>query len=318
MIMHPCFHLYYSPVDTGVDVPARARRDPSLAGGLVRTARPKQWVKNVLVLAAPGAAGVLDQGEPFARTLVAFACLCLAASGTYFLNDAADVEVDRAHPTKRARPIAAGIVPVGVARVAGVALVLGGIGLGFAVRWELALTVACYVAVTTLYTSVLKHVAVLDIVAIASGFVLRAVAGAAATDVPISDWFFIVASFGSLFMVTGKRTGEATELGDGGSGIRATLGEYTTSYLAYLRSVSSGVVLVAYCLWAFEKSAETDASIPWFQLTIPLFAIAILRYALLVEGGKGSAPEELVLEDRTLLAVGAAWSVVFALGIYAS
>jgi decaprenyl-phosphate phosphoribosyltransferase len=299
-----------------LDIPLPAGGGRSLVRGLVVTARPKQWIKNVLVFAAPGAAGVLDDPADLARAATAFVCMCLAASGTYFLNDASDAAADRAHPTKRNRPVADGSLPVGSARIAGMALVAAGVGLGFAVRWQLAVVVAGYVAVTTGYTLVLKHIAVLDIVAVAAGFVLRSVAGAAATDVPISDWFFIVASFGSLFMVTGKRTAEAGELGDAASGIRTTLGEYSTAYLAYLRSVSSGVVLVAYCLWAFEKAAIADASIPWFELTIPPFAVAILRYALLVESGKGAAPEDLVLQDRTLLIVGVVWAVLFALGIY--
>jgi decaprenyl-phosphate phosphoribosyltransferase len=310
------YALPVARADLRTDIPAE--RTPSLARALAQTARPKQWLKNVLVLAAPGAAGVLDEGAQLGRALLALACLCLAASGTYFLNDAADVEADRRHPTKRFRPVASGTVPVATARATGALLVAAAVGLGFAVRWQLAVTVAGYVALTTVYTFVFKHIAVLDIVAVAAGFVLRAVAGAAATDVPISDWFFIVASFGSLFVVTGKRTGEAAELGDDAVGVRPTLAAYSTAYLAYVRAVSSGVVLVAYCLWAFEKAAIADASIPWFELTIPPFAVGILRYALLVESGRGSAPEDLLLEDHTLLAVGLVWAVVFALGIYAT
>src|SRR2546421_5281700 len=185
----------------------------SLLMGLVRTARPKQWVKNVLVVVAPGAAGVLDNGRPFFQTSIAFVCFCLAASGTYFLNDAADVEADRRHPKKRTRPVAAGIVSVNTARAAGITLIVLAVGLSFTAGWQLAVTVAAYVAITTLYSSWLKHVPVFDIVAVASGFVLRAIAGAAATGVPISDWFFIVASFGSLFMVTGKRHAERAQMG---------------------------------------------------------------------------------------------------------
>src|SRR5437899_3273041 len=145
----------------------------SMLMGLVHTARPKQWVKNVLVFVAPGAAGVLDNGRPFAQTVIAFVCFCLAASGTYFLNDAADAERDRLHPTKQARPVAAGIVSVSTALTTGIVLIAGGIGLAFAARWQLAVTVAGYVAITTLYSALLKHVAVVDIVALASGFVLR-------------------------------------------------------------------------------------------------------------------------------------------------
>jgi decaprenyl-phosphate phosphoribosyltransferase len=286
----------------------------SLVAGLLRLARPKQWVKNVLVFAAPGAAGVLDEGGALLETLLAFACFCLAAAGTYFLNDARDVEADRRHPTKRNRPIAAGIVPVPLATGLGIALLVAAVALGLAVRWPLAAAVAGYAALTTAYSGWLKHVAVVDVVAVAAGFVLRAIAGAAATDVPISDWFFIVTSFGSLFMVTGKRGAEAAEVGSDAT-IRRSLASYTPGFVAYLRSVSSSAVLVAYCLWAFEKAGESSSDVPWYQLSIVPFAMAILRYALVLDEGRGSAPEEVVLADRTLQLIGAVWVVVFALGV---
>jgi decaprenyl-phosphate phosphoribosyltransferase len=291
---------------------------PSRWAALVRTARPKQWLKNVLVFAAPGAAGVLDNGTPLARTAIAFAAFCLAASGTYFLNDAADVESDRRHPTKRTRPIAAGVLSVGFARGVGAGLIVAAVALSFLARWELALTIAGYVAMTTLYSAVLKHIAVVDIVAVASGFVLRAVAGATATGVPISDWFFIVASFGSLFMVASKRHAERVELGADAGSVRSTLDEYSDSFLAYLRAVTSGTVFVAYSIWAFEKAHEAQASVPWYQLSILPFVLGVLRYALLVDQGQGAAPEEVILRDRALQVIGVAWAIVFGLGIYAS
>lgn len=289
---------------------------PNLLGGLLRLARPKQWVKNVLVLAAPGAAGVLDQRGAFVDTVLAFCCFCLAAAGTYFLNDVRDVEADRRHPTKRHRPVAAGVVPVALATGMGIALLLAAVGLAFAVRWPLAATVAGYAALTTTYSAWLKHVAVVDVVAVSAGFVLRAIGGAAATDVPISDWFFIVTSFGSVFMVSGKRGAEAAEIGDDAPTIRRSLDAYTPGFVAYLRAVSSSAVLVAYCLWAFEKAAESGSDLPWYQLSIVPFAVAILRYALVLDQGRGSAPEEVVLADRPLQVIGLVWAVVFAVGVY--
>jgi decaprenyl-phosphate phosphoribosyltransferase len=148
--------------------------------------------------------------------------------------------------------------------------------------------------------------------------VLRAVGGAAAADVPVSDWFFIVTCFGSLFMVSGKRGAEAAEVGDASTHTRAVLAAYTPSFSAYLRSVSSAAVLVAYCLWAFEKENATDASVPWYQLSILPFVLAILRYALVLDQGRGSAPEEVVFSDRTLQVIGVVWAVAFGLGVYAS
>lgn len=284
---------------------------------LVRLARPKQWAKNILVFAAPGAAGVLDQAAPLLRTVGAFACFCLAASGTYFLNDARDAAADRLHPTKRLRPVAAGVISPGLAAGAGVALLVAAVVGAAAIRPALGWTIAGYVALTTAYSGWLKHVAVVDLVAVSAGFVLRAIAGAAATGVPISEWFFIVASFGSLFMVAGKRGAEAEELdADLAVAIRPALGDYTPTYVAYLRSVTSSGVLLAYCLWAFEKAAETDASVAWYQLSIVPFVMGVLRYALLLDKGRGSAPEDVVLGDRALQLIGLAWVAVFGIGVY--
>jgi decaprenyl-phosphate phosphoribosyltransferase len=291
---------------------------PSTAAGLLRLARPKQWAKNVLVFAAPGAAGVLDQATPLRDTVLALVAFCLAASGTYYLNDARDVEADRRHPTKRRRPVAAGVVPVPMALAGSAVLIAAGIGLGFAVRGPLGWTVLAYIALTTAYSTWLKHVAVVDAVAVSAGFVLRAIAGAAATGVPISEWFFIVASFGSLFMVSGKRGAEAAELGDDEAvAVRPSLAAYSPSFVAYLRSVSSSGVLLAYCLWAFEKAADADLSVPYYQLSIIPFAMGVLRYALVLEQGRGSAPEEVVLSDRILQGIGLVWAIVFGLGVYA-
>jgi decaprenyl-phosphate phosphoribosyltransferase len=290
----------------------------SLPVGLVKLARPQQWAKNVLVFAAPAAAGVLDNREWALDALIAFVCFCLAAGGTYYINDARDAEADRLHPKKRLRPVASGVVPVPVAYVGGIVLLAAALGLAFTVNGDLAATVGGYVVLTTAYSSVLKHVAVVDLVAVAAGFVLRAVAGAAATEVPISDWFFIVTSFGALFMISGKRAAEAKEMGDGAGDFRSVLAAYSTSYTAYLRAVSSGAVLVAYCLWAFEKAETVGSSttIPWYQLSILPFVMAVLRYALVLDQGRGSAPEEIVLGDRALQLIGVAWAIVFAIGVY--
>jgi decaprenyl-phosphate phosphoribosyltransferase len=213
--------------------------------------------------------------------------------------------------------VASGVVPVPVAYIGGAVLLAASIGVALTVNTNLALTVGGYLALTTAYSSVLKQVAVVDLVAVAAGFVLRAVGGAAATEIPISNWFFIVTSFGALFMITGKRAAEAKEMGDGATEFRPVLAVYTPSYTAYLRAVSSGAVLVAYCLWAFEKAEVATASIPWYQLSILPFVMAVLRYALVLEQGRGSAPEEIILGDRPLQLIALAWAVVFTIGVYA-
>jgi decaprenyl-phosphate phosphoribosyltransferase len=296
---------------------AASQPRPSIVTSLLRTARPKQWVKNVLVFAAPAAAGVLTEPGPLARTLVAFVAMCLAASGTYFLNDALDAEADRQHPTKRFRPVAAGYVSVGLAKVMAAVLIAAGIAISIPIsRGELALVVAGYAALTVSYSLWLKHEPVIDLAAVAAGFVLRAIAGGVAADVLISDWFLIVAASGSLFMVTGKRHAEQLELGDTSGSHRSTLEEYSTSYLGFVRAVSASVMVTAYCLWAFEN-AFTTGDETWFRLSIVPFVLAVLRYAHVIEQGGGGAPEEIVLSDRIIQVLGLLWIVAFAIGVNA-
>jgi decaprenyl-phosphate phosphoribosyltransferase len=288
-----------------------------LAPGLVRTARPRQWIKNLLVFAAPGAAGVLTHGTALGRSLIAFAIFCLAASGTYFMNDALDYEVDRLHPDKRHRPVAAGVVGRPTAAVAAALLLAGSIGLGavFLGR-EFALALGVYAGINVAYSLWLKREPILDLAAVASGFLIRAIAGGLAVGVPLSNWFLIVASFGSLFMVAGKRQVDHRELELGGIGHRGALGAYSQQFLRFIRGVSAGIAITAYCFWAFEKASLAPRDHVYFELTIVPFVLAILRYALLLEGGAGGAPEDVVLRDRTILLLGAVWAALFAAGVY--
>jgi decaprenyl-phosphate phosphoribosyltransferase len=283
--------------------------------GLLKLARPKQWIKNVLVVAAPGAAGVLTDAEAAKDTAIAFVCFCLISSGTYYLNDALDAESDRMHPTKRNRPVASGVVPARVAIAGGILLPIVAIALSFLARPALALVLVAYLVVTVAYSTWLKHEAVLDLAAVAAGFVLRTIAGGVAAGVDISPWFLIVAGSGSFFMVTGKRHAELLELGDDATDIRPALEMYSQSFLAYVRALTSSVAVLAYCLWAFEVSDRVGDP-TWFELSIVPFVLAILRYALLLEQGRGGAPEELVLSDRTLLVLGALWAVTFAVAVH--
>lgn len=300
------------------DRPAGART--SVVAGLVRTARPKQWAKNVLVFAAPGAAGILNQGTPFLRTLLAFALFCLVSSGTYLLNDSLDAEVDRGHPTKRFRPVAAGVVSPRTAFAVGVGLMLVTIGGGVAFRWRLGLVLGIYVALQLAYSFYLKHQPIFDLVSVAAGFVLRAIAGAVAIPVPVSQWFLIVATFGSLLMVTGKRVAEHAELGDERGAHRVTLDAYSPAFLRTVLAIAAGGAIIGYAEWAFSLQTAAihhRADAIWYQLsTVPVF-IALLRYTFLVEAGHGAKPEELVLADRPLQALGVCWLILFALAIYA-
>ncbi|MGO8869999.1 MAG: decaprenyl-phosphate phosphoribosyltransferase [Acidimicrobiales bacterium] len=312
-------------VDRPDDEPARPippERVP-LWAALVRLARPRQWVKNVLVFVAPGAAGVLLHWTVLWHSLAAFGIFCLAASGTYFLNDAIDAAADRRHPTKRFRPVATGTVSVPFAVSVGLFMLVAAAGLGlWLAGWHLALVMAVYGAVNVSYSLGLKHEPILDLVAVSAGFFLRAVAGGVATGVALTDWFLIVASFGSLLIVTGKRSGEKQLLAEHDAdhgAIRQTLGLYTPSFLRSVRTLSAAVTVTAYCLWAFDRATHLHPGHDpiWFQLTIIPFTVALLHVMQLLDSGAGAAPEELALKDHRLQLYGLCWIALFAIGVYA-
>jgi decaprenyl-phosphate phosphoribosyltransferase len=283
---------------------------------VIREMRPKQWVKNVLVFAAPGAAGVLDNPTPLWHTLVAFVAFCLAASGTYYWNDILDVEADRLHPVKCKRPIASGAVPLPLARLIGTLLLVGGIALSALPRWQTMFVVIGYVALTTSYSAIWKHIAVLDLIAVASGFVFRAIGGAIAVDVPMSRWFLLTITFASLFIVTGKRFAELRDYGSKASKGRKILDEYSEEYLRTVLSISIGATVVTYCIWAFQTKELSGATWPMYELSVVPMLAALLRYLLILDQGHGAAPEEIFLADRTLQVLGLIWAITFGLGVY--
>lgn len=280
---------------------------------LLEALRPHQWVKNVLVLAAPAAAGLLTESGALVRTALAFGVFSCAASGTYLLNDVCDVEQDRRHPVKRLRPVASGRLPLALAGTTAAGLLLVSLLVALAASAQLSLVVGLYVALTVAYSFGLKDMAIIDLAVVAAGFVLRAVAGGVATGVDISGWFLIVACFGALFMVTGKRQAESA--GPEAAGTRQVLADYSPQFLRYMRYTASTVAIVAYCLWAFQGAASGGGI--WTELSIVPFVLAIFRYALLLEAGQGEDPTALVLADRPLQALGLAWVLMFLLGVYA-
>jgi decaprenyl-phosphate phosphoribosyltransferase len=285
-------------------------------GAHLREARPKQWAKNVLVFAAPGAAGVLNEWSALWQTLVVFVALCMAASGTYYWNDILDVEADRAHPRKRLRPVASGAVSIVSARIVGTILLLGGVALAFVPDWRSGVAVVIYVVLTVSYSARLKHEAVLDLMAVAAGFVIRAIAGAEASGVEMSTWFLLCASFGALFIVTGKRYAELRDAGDTVGVTRVALTEYSLGFLRIVLSVSLAATLVAYCTWAFATKEISGSTWPFYELSIIPMLGALLRYLLVLEQGQGAAPEDVFAADRMLQGMGVAWVLVFGLGVY--
>jgi decaprenyl-phosphate phosphoribosyltransferase len=285
---------------------------PGLTGA-VRATRPRQWLKNVLVLAAPVAAGRLFEDGVLVRALLAAVAFCLVAIGIYLLNDVGDLDEDRRHPVKQHRPIAAGLVHPRFAVVLAVVAGAAGLTLGFGVRPQLGISLLVYVVLQLAYSWWLKHQPVLDLACVAAGFLLRAVAGGAATGIPLSQWFLLVASFGSLFMVSGKRYSEMRSLGVE-AGTRRALEGYTVGYLRFVWGLSTAITLMTYSLWAFEMNP--GAGIPWHAISIAPFVLGTLRYAVHVDAGEAGEPEDIVLHDRVLQALGAIWLAVVCAAVF--
>ncbi|MEV0947136.1 decaprenyl-phosphate phosphoribosyltransferase [Rhodococcus sp. NPDC049939] len=295
--------------------PAVATGPPSsLAAGIVKAVRPRQWVKNVLVLAAPVAAGTATESGVLISVAIAFVVFCMAASGIYLVNDALDVEADRAHPTKQFRPIAAGVLPVNVAYGLSVVLLVGSIALSFAANWQLAVVMAVYIGIQLSYCFGLKHQAVLDICIVSSGFLLRAIAGGVAAEIDLSQWFLLVMAFGSLFMAAGKRYAELQLAERTGAKIRRALENYTTTYLRFVWTLSATAVVLCYGLWAFQQDDVKGTN--WYAISMVPFTIAILRYAVDVDGGEAGEPEEIALGDRVLQLLAVAWIGVVGVAVY--
>ncbi|MFC8917460.1 decaprenyl-phosphate phosphoribosyltransferase [Streptomyces sp. NPDC057116] len=277
--------------------------------GLVRAARPRQWVKNVLVVAAPAAAGQLASRHTAVQLGIVFVLFTAAAAAVYLVNDARDADADRAHPVKCRRPVAAGDVPVPVAYGTGGVLALGALAGGAALCNTLtAALLAAYLAMQFAYCLRLKHVLVVDLAVVTTGFVMRAMIGGVALGIPLSRWFLITTGFGALFMVAAKRYSEAVQM-KGGGATRVLLTEYTTGYLRFVWQLAAGVAVLGYCLWALENSGT------WRQLSTIAFILAVLRYAVFADRGTAGAPEDVVLRDRPLAVIGLAWLAMYGMAV---
>ncbi|MCA0294557.1 MAG: decaprenyl-phosphate phosphoribosyltransferase [Actinobacteria bacterium] len=288
----------------------------SLLPAWLRAMRPKQWVKNVLVLAAPLAAGRLFEPVVLMQSAWAFVSFSLVSASIYLINDSRDVEADRLHPKKRFRPIAAGELSIPTAYALAALTLVASLAIGFWVAPLLGVTLASYWVLQVLYSLFLKHQPIIDLAMVAAGFLLRAVAGGVAASLPLSQWFLLVASFGSLFMVAGKRYSELKEVG-AEAGTRASLERYTKSYLREVWSISISIVIMSYSLWAFEQRYTNMLwGIPWTTISIAPFTLAVLRYAMKVDQGKAGEPEDVVLSDPTLQVLAVLWVIPVAIAVF--
>ncbi|AKN78050.1 decaprenyl-phosphate phosphoribosyltransferase [Corynebacterium ulcerans] len=309
------------PHTRGVEDNKKRRPPKNLPDAMIKALRPKQWVKNVLVLAAPAAAGTeaLFAPRTLVDILIAFVAFCMSASAIYLINDARDVEADRQHPTKRFRPIAAGVLPINLAYAMAVFLMFAAVFISYFASsgHRLVIVVVVYIALQLGYCFGWKHQPVIDIALVSSGFMLRAMAGGVAAGINLSQWFLLVAAFGSLFMASGKRYAEILLAQKSGAKIRKSLEGYTPTYLRFVWTLSATAVVIAYSLWGFEMAALSSGTASvWYQVSMVPFTVAILRYAADVDRGDGGAPDELALSDRALQVLAIAWVVCIGIAVY--
>jgi len=284
--------------------------------GLIRTMRPRQWSKNAFIYAALLFDGQLYQPIPFLRVTVGFILLCLTASSIYLINDLVDVESDRLHPKKRFRAIPSGQLPIPLARVASILLPIIAVGGALIYSPPLAAVLFAYLVLHIAYSYWLKNIVLIDVFAIAAGFVLRVIAGVVVITVSnFSPWLYVCAGALSLFLAVGKRRQELILLAGSAADIRVTYKEYNLPLLDdMLRMVTTGAV-ISYTLYTFE--AKTSLAPNILLLTVPFVIYGIFRYLYLIHvKGEGGAPDELLFKDRPLLIDVILWGLLAAILIY--
>jgi 4-hydroxybenzoate polyprenyltransferase len=289
-----------------------------MLSALFRTMRPRQWPKNIFIFAALVFDKQLFITNSFLRTVAGFVLFCLISSAVYILNDLSDVEADREHPEKKNRPIASGKLPIGVAWVASILLVILAIGFGYLLSPAFAAVVVAYLLLNIAYSKWLKHILILDVLILATGFVLRVVAGVALIHVErFSPWLYVVMTLLSLYLGFGKRRAELALLSEDAGTHRKVLHGYTIPLLDQYIMIVSGTTIVAYSFYTF--SAPNVPANHSMMLTIPFVVYAIFRYLYLVQvKHAGGAPEEILLSDRPFQIGLLLWGLVVLIVFYFS
>lgn len=272
--------------------------------------RPKQWPKNVLVFAAPVAAGKIFHDHTLLKTVLAFFAFCFISSVGYIVNDIRDLERDRQNPKKSKRPLASGKITTAHALYVLAICALLGILAAVTLPMTFQLVLLLYLISTLTYSFGLKHQPVVELMIVALGFLLRAIAGGAATGTPISRWFLVVASFGSLVVVVAKRLAEAESLVN--VDVRPVIRDYPLPFLRFVLTVSAAVTLTGYSLWAFSLPEARHFG----QMSLLPLCLGLFRYVWLVEKGFGEVPEDLLLHDVVMLLSGFATAVLLLLSMY--
>lgn len=288
-------------------------RGARIVAGLLRTARPRQWPKNLLVFAAVAASPSQADGAVIGRVALCLLAFILASAGVYLVNDVRDVEQDRRHWRKQTRPIAAGLVPIPVAVGAGAASLLLGVAAAALIGGRVALVVAGYIALCLAYSARLKRVPILELAVLAAGFYLRTLAGSVAGGIPLSYWFTSVVCTGALFLAVSKREAELRELGLAAAGHRAVLGRYRVRSLRAARLAAAIASIALYTGWAATRPGLFARAVALLS-ALPLIG-GLVFYSRRVDGGQGDAPEELLLRARPLQLAVLTWAIAFSVAV---
>jgi len=296
----------------------------ALATHLLLSLRPNQWTKNLIVFAGL-IFGLADRQQPvrlddasaIGRAIVAFMVFCVLSGVVYLINDVRDREADRLHPVKSRRPIASGALPTRVALAAAVALAVVGIAVAFLVSQPFGLVAATYVLLLGLYSASLKHVVILDVLTIASGFVLRAIAGAVAVEVQFSHWLLLSTLLLALFLAMSKRRAELITLAEDARGHRRSLAEYSPYLLDQMIGVVTASTLLAYSFYTIDPETVQKFGTDHLLWTVPFPLYGIFRYLYLVHQREGGGnPSETLLNDRPILLCVALWGIMVVLILY--
>ncbi len=282
-----------------------------LPGAFLRLARPKQWTKNGFVLAGVVFSGEALQAPSVAAALLAFLAFCALSGAVYSANDVLDIAEDRKHPTKRSRPIANGEISVRVATLYAALLAAAGLTLAFFLGPGVGLVGLAYLLLQAVYAPILKHVAILDVMSISTGFVLRALAGVAAVGEFISPWLVVCTGLLTLFLGFSKRRYELYVLGEGAEAYRKNLKDYSVQMLDQMMNIMLAATIIAYTMYTFFAYEHS-----YMMASIPFVIYGVLRYMLLAHRDGGGDPDTLLLSDRPLQITLLLWIAVVATVIY--
>jgi 4-hydroxybenzoate polyprenyltransferase len=295
----------------------REASDRSFALNLLISLRPRQWAKNLLVFAGLLFGLRLFDLTALGRAFAAFGVFCGLSGVVYLINDIADRDTDRQHPHKSQRPIASGALSEPAALTSAIVLGVAALMGAFALGTRFFIVAALYLSLLALYSGLLKHLVIIDVLTIAAGFVLRAVAGAVAVSVDISHWLLVCTTLLALFISLAKRRHELLLLADGAAGHRPILGEYTPYLLDQMIAVVTASTLIAYVFYTISPETEQKFGTHWLGLTVPFPLYGIFRYLYLVHQREGGgSPADLLLTDRPLLVCVTLWALSVVLIIY--